>query len=62
MILLEMKKLLEKLPTVLELDVPSGTPFTVCGDIHGQFYDFLNILSINGMPSESNPYLWDGGK
>lgn len=33
---------------------------TVCGDIHGQFYDLVNVYKINGMPSEENPYLFNG--
>lgn len=32
----------------------------MCGDIHGQFYDLLNIFKINGLPSENNPYLFNG--
>lgn len=32
----------------------------MCGDVHGQFYDLLNIFKLNGKPSEQNPYLFNG--
>jgi serine/threonine-protein phosphatase 5 len=57
---LEIIRLFRSLPTLVDIPVPSGTYFTVCGDIHGQYYDLLNIWQLNGMPSETNPYLFNG--
>ena len=34
----------------------------MCGDTHGQFYDLLNIFETFGYPSETNPYLFNGGR
>ncbi|PRP73190.1 serine/threonine-protein phosphatase 5 [Planoprotostelium fungivorum] len=56
-ILIEMKKLLCKLPSLIDIEVPEGNSFSVCGDTHGQYYDLLNIFEINGQPSIENPYL-----
>ena len=46
--------------TLVYVDIPADKEFTVCGDIHGQFYDLLNIWSKNGEPSLDNPYLFNG--
>jgi len=59
-ILIEIIKLLSTLPTAVDIGVGQGEHITVCGDVHGQFYDLLNIFEINGLPSESNPYLFNG--
>jgi serine/threonine-protein phosphatase 5 len=55
-----MIKLLSSLPTLVDIEVPEGKEFTVCGDVHGQFYDVCNIFAMNGMPSPENPYLFNG--
>ncbi|XP_058061231.1 serine/threonine-protein phosphatase 5 [Anopheles bellator] len=59
-ILCDMETLLTKQPSLVEITVPDEEKFTVCGDIHGQFYDLLNIFEINGLPSATNPYLFNG--
>ncbi|XP_050381257.1 serine/threonine-protein phosphatase 5 isoform X2 [Argentina anserina] len=59
-IVLQTKDLLQKLPSLVDISVPNGNHFTVCGDVHGQFYDLLNIFELNGLPSEENPYLFNG--
>ena len=33
---------------------------TVCGDVHGQYWDYLNIFQLNGQPNVDNPYLFNG--
>ncbi|KAL5582610.1 hypothetical protein UlMin_015052 [Ulmus minor] len=59
-IVLQTRELLRPLPSLVDISVPDGTHFTVCGDVHGQFYDLLNIFELNGLPSEENPYLFNG--
>ena len=33
---------------------------TICGDVHGQYYDLYNIFKLNGNPAEKNKYLFNG--
>ena len=56
------RALLEKESNIVPVTVDGNKvrEITVCGDIHGQFYDFLNILKLNGSPSEQRPYLFNG--
>ena len=37
-----------------------NSKITICGDVHGQYWDYLNIFKFNGIPSISNPYLFNG--
>ncbi|KAK6157520.1 hypothetical protein DH2020_011768 [Rehmannia glutinosa] len=59
-IVLQIRDLLRELPSLVDINVPDGKHFTVCGDVHGQFYDLINIFELNGLPSEDNPYLFNG--
>ncbi|CAK9176413.1 unnamed protein product [Ilex paraguariensis] len=59
-IVLQTREMLRALPSLVDINVPDGKHFTVCGDVHGQFYDLLNIFELNGLPSEENPYLFNG--
>lgn len=52
---------LKQLPSLVHVPIPSTGHFTVCGDVHGQYYDLLNVFELNGMPSVDNPYLFNGG-
>lgn len=47
-------------PTLVDINIENKKKFTVVGDIHGQFFDLLNIFELNGLPSEENPYLFNG--
>jgi serine/threonine-protein phosphatase 5 len=56
-ILLDVKQLFMSQPSLVEVTVADDSKFTVCGDIHGQFYDLMNIFNLNGLPSPENPYV-----
>ena len=59
-IILDTISLLKGTSTLVEIDVPKEGKITVCGDIHGQFYDLLKIFFLNDLPSEQNPYVFNG--
>ncbi|XP_076890896.1 serine/threonine-protein phosphatase 5-like isoform X1 [Bidens hawaiensis] len=59
-IVLQTREILMALPSLVDINVPDGKHFTVCGDVHGQLFDLLNIFELNGLPSEENPYLFNG--
>lgn len=56
----DVKCLFEREKSLVDVLIDDNTEFNVCGDTHGQYYDLLNIFKINGYPSKSNPYLFNG--
>ncbi|CEJ02350.1 Putative Serine/threonine-protein phosphatase [Rhizopus microsporus] len=60
MIILAVRKMMLEAPSLIDVKVPSDGKLTICGDVHGQFYDFINIFDINGYPSEKHTYLFNG--
>ncbi|KAK9451991.1 Metallo-dependent phosphatase-like protein [Limtongia smithiae] len=59
-IILEAMKIFKSDPTMVEVDVMPGHKISVCGDTHGQFYDVLELFRLNGEPSETHSYLFNG--
>ncbi|KAI8874266.1 protein phosphatase-5 [Ramicandelaber brevisporus] len=61
-IILAAIRYMEELGSVVDSSIPEANKgrLTVCGDVHGQYYDLLNIFEENGYPSESNLYLFNG--
>ena len=54
-IVMRTRELFLNQPVLLEV----AAPMTVCGDIHGQYYDLLRIFHICGWPDDTN-YLFLG--
>eukprot|EP00181_Compsopogon_caeruleus_P006551 CAMPEP_0184683738 /NCGR_PEP_ID=MMETSP0312-20130426/12397_1 /TAXON_ID=31354 /ORGANISM="Compsopogon coeruleus, Strain SAG 36.94" /LENGTH=507 /DNA_ID=CAMNT_0027136309 /DNA_START=154 /DNA_END=1677 /DNA_ORIENTATION=- len=60
LLLRQVRSIFLSLPTVVDLPVGVDQHITVCGDTHGQFYDLIKIFELNGLPTSSNPYLFNG--
>jgi serine/threonine-protein phosphatase 5 len=59
-IILAVKDIVKDEPTMVEMEIEKGHKLTVCGDTHGQFFDLLEIFRLNGNPTETHGYLFNG--
>ncbi|CAK9293909.1 unnamed protein product [Gordionus sp. m RMFG-2023] len=59
-ILLDVREIFAKESTLVDVNINKDQKLTICGDIHGQFFDMLHIFDMNGMPSPQNLYLFNG--
>ncbi|XP_077199240.1 serine/threonine-protein phosphatase with EF-hands 1 [Paroedura picta] len=56
----ETKKVLQQMPNITHLSTSYVKEITICGDLHGNLDDLLLIFYKNGLPSEENPYIFNG--
>ncbi|GAA6025395.1 hypothetical protein JCM8202_005280 [Rhodotorula sphaerocarpa] len=59
-ILLGAYDVLRKEATLVDVPIPAGQTVDVIGDVHGQYYDFLHLLSLTGKPSTSHTLVFNG--
>mmetsp|Transcript_32861 Transcript_32861/g.71657 ORF Transcript_32861/g.71657 Transcript_32861/m.71657 type:complete len:551 (+) Transcript_32861:71-1723(+) len=60
LMVLDFIEVLRAEPTMPEVTVAAGKELTVCGDLHGQYWDFMNLLKMAGRPSPETPFLFNG--
>jgi len=52
--------ILKEEETLVNVEIPAGETIDVIGDTHGQYYDFMNLLSLTGKPSPTHTLLFNG--
>ncbi|GAA5848786.1 hypothetical protein JCM8547_006345 [Rhodosporidiobolus lusitaniae] len=46
--------------TLVDVPIPEGQTVNVIGDVHGQYWDFLHLLSLTGKPSPTHTLCFNG--
>ena len=59
-IILAVKDIVKDEATMVEMEIEKDHKLTVCGDTHGQFFDLMEIFRLNGNPTETHGYLFNG--
>ncbi|XP_039103294.1 serine/threonine-protein phosphatase with EF-hands 1 isoform X1 [Hyaena hyaena] len=59
-VLFETKKVLKQMPNFTHINTSPSKEITICGDLHGKLDDLFLIFYKNGLPSESNSYVFNG--
>lgn len=59
-VLFETKKNLKQMPNFTHVKSSPAKDITICGDLHGKLDDLFLIFYKNGLPSETNSYIFNG--
>nr|XP_034341565.1 serine/threonine-protein phosphatase with EF-hands 1 [Arvicanthis niloticus] len=59
-VLFEARKVLKQMPNFSHVKTFPTKEITICGDLHGKLDDLMLIFYKNGLPSENNPYVFNG--
>lgn len=59
-LLIKVKNIFAQEKNIVNIEISQDQKLTVAGDVHGQYYDFLNIFELNGRPGPKNMYLFNG--
>ncbi|CAF0887943.1 unnamed protein product [Adineta ricciae] len=60
LILHELRNILKRLPNINIVSTHQSKCVTVVGDLHGSLADLMVIFHKNGLPSNENPYIFNG--